>query len=283
MSDDDSYSYESYDSLNSTDACAPALPKRTRHAGGGGSGPAATEEEGARVTLFLDHVVGDGGGGGGGGGGGERSEYSAGAFRCATSGALAAVMQRQVAQVSEQSGLPVAEALQFLHATGWNSERLLEYFFDNESVLRARLGVLRDPGVPPARPPEWGVPGATAWCGVLFEDVPAESMDAAPCGHWFSAVALREHLTTLLAASPIDAPLARCVAAGCGALLPARLVEAHLPPELLARWREWGVRRFARDSRNIMMCPGTDCAFAVVHRSRRPCVDVVCASGRASA
>lgn len=269
-SDEESdYSYSSHD-----DSCIPTQPKKKC----GGENHGSQGELPTPAQLLLSHLAGASAGGGGGMD--DRGDYDgASSFSCATADTLSRRLANVVAGVVATTGLPEADAAQLLHALAWNSERLLELFFDDEAGMRARVGLPQRGAAPPARPEAWAAPGAMAWCGVLFEEVPAAGMDAGPCGHWFSAGAFRDHLVGLLETSPIDAPLARCMEAGCAALLPARVVEAHLPPPLRGKWLEWGVRRFARDSRNVVWCPGVGCSYAVVHRTRRPCVDVVCAAG----
>ena len=116
-----------------------------------------------------------------------------------------------------------------------------------------------------------------------LESFPACEFDALPCGHWFSLRAWRASLEAALG-DPLAAQTARCLAApACHELVRPRLLQAVLSPESLERWREYGVRRFARDTRCIVWCPGAGCPFAVVHREggARSAEQVQCSSGHA--
>jgi ariadne-1 len=202
--------------------------------------------------------------------------FGAARFVSMTAAQLRPRMARAVADVCEVTTLAPGDAALALHAFRWSAERLLDAWWADAEAFRARVGLRA--GAPAPLPPA----PARAFCAVELEDFAPEDMRALPCGHWFSARAWRAALDGALA-DPFAAQLVRCLAApACNELVRAPLFEEALPPPALDRWRAWGVRRFARDSRAIVWCPGLDCAYAVVAReSGRPSTEVACLAGHA--
>lgn len=183
----------------------------------------------------------------------------------------------------EQTGLPPGDATLLLHLHSWSSERLLERWWESRERVLSEAGLTQGTD-PPPWPAAWrdsrGTPVASVLCAVTLEDVPPASMDALPCGHWFSrsawSAALSSSMTDSAAAQTV-----RCLAApGCRELVRSRCFAQVLPPALLARWHDFAVRRFARDSRGVVWCPGVECPYALAHTDNvRVPEDVTCRDG----
>ena len=210
-----------------------------------------------------------GGGGGGGGGGGDPGAMSDAAdfikpkFRCLCAESLRPSMLLPIKDVARLTGLTQAEAELALHSFNWRLETLMDAWLSGEGAARARLG-LRGGADPPSLPSP--LPSELAFCPVTLEDCPWDAMDALPCGHWFSRAAWTENLAASLGTDPFKAQLCRCLAfPHCTELVRLRMYEAYLPPDLLQRWKDFGVRRYAAASRHIAFCPGQGCSYAVFH------------------
>lgn len=177
------------------------------------------------------------------------------------------------ADVTETTALSREEATLALHVFKWNSERLLEAYWAGEDDFREKVGI-RGGATPPPPPPADGSGRLT--CAVELDDFAVADMDALPCGHYFSKRAWGACVNVAMA-NPLAAQTVRCLAAPeCRELVRARFFDALLAPPLAERWRAWGVRAFAAESRNVVFCPGVDCELAVVARAAGRAMEQVC-------
>lgn len=174
--------------------------------------------------------------------------------------------------MTETTALSREEAALALHVFKWNSERLLEAYWAGDDEFRSKVGIRSGTAAPP--PVADGRSLLT--CAVELEDFHVSEMDALPCGHYFSKRAWATCVNISMD-NPLAAQTTRCLAApDCNELVRSRFFDALLSPPLAERWRAWGVRAFAAESRNVVWCPGVDCELAVVSRAPGRSVEQVC-------
>lgn len=91
----------------------------------------------------------------------------------------------------------------------------------------------------------------------VFLDV-YHMQDACACGHYFSTLSWRGHLTAALD-TPLTALATGCMSQGCTAAVPRSLWQRVCTPEQYAQYLRQIARTYVEAKPTVGYCPGADC------------------------
>jgi len=173
-----------------------------------------------------------------------------------SSAELMSRVQQRLRPIVETWGIASDEALLLLRVMNWDRRKLEERLCDDMDGLRSKVGVSTGPD--PAPLPAGADADSTFECPVEWEQVTYRAADSCACGHWFSEVAWKGHLTSAL---ELGAPVlsVECPADGCRELVRPRLLKRFLTPAQMGRYWELLCKSFAESSSTARWCPAPGC------------------------
>ena len=179
-------------------------------------------------------------------------------------------------EAAELLDVPVAYAEALLRYSGWNSERLMEAFWDDSERLTREAGVAAwataaGGGAAAAGSSSSSSSGGDVLCRICFVDVAPAECRAAPCGHTFCRECYEGYVTNKVDEGPGCVGMS-CPEAQCATVVPPELLEGCLDDERRRRLRRFRVENYVSFNKELRWCPGAGCDKVV---RAGPCVGSV--------
>ena len=172
---------------------------------------------------------------------------------------LAAEQAEQINQVAALLEVPLVSASVLLRTFQWNTERLLEQYYEDSDRVLEKAG-LGSPSATKRQKSGDGDAGGTeeVTCGVCFCDVPrAESSSNERCGHRFCNDCWTGHLRVQITEGNAQAVV--CMQDGCRALVELPMVQALVDAKLFATFARFAQKQFVDDNPHLKFCPAAGC------------------------
>eukprot|EP00808_Paulinella_micropora_P018833 g4736.t1 len=170
-------------------------------------------------------------------------------------------LQTLVEEVSDLLGTDLEVSSLLLRHHKWNPEKLQGNFFENSEKVMSDCG-LQMYSIKPKKT------SSEVQCTICYDEVAAEiaaeKACALGCSHWYCADCWKGFLADKVESgrSCIEST---CPAYKCPVRVPDSVAERFLKdqPKVLAKYKEYLLRSFVEDSRNMKWCPQPRCEYII--------------------
>ena len=197
-------------------------------------------------------------------------------YQCLTSSEVREKQRDAVSRVIAVLQITPDEATTLLRAFKWNVNRVHDEWFQDESAVRARVGLSL--AAQDAEPEYRDV----ATCRVCFDEFPATEDTHAGCHHNFCPDCWRGYLDNAVGEGPSCLNL-RCPEAGCSTRVPEAMARRFMSEECAEKLSTFQWRSWVDDNPKVKWCTGPGCERAVISErlGEGVPVDVHCECGNA--
>ncbi|KAJ4836261.1 hypothetical protein Tsubulata_033002 [Turnera subulata] len=170
------------------------------------------------------------------------------------------ILQRMEDDINELSTIlciSKSEASILLRHYNWSVSDVNGAWFDDESGVRAKLGLLENPA------PVDDQDRITASCRLCFDEFPRDELSSAACGHLYCRTCWSGYVKTSMDDEGLGCIDLRCPEKFCGAALDQDMLDSLLSEEGREKYWEYLVRSYVERSKIRKWCPGAGCEYAI--------------------
>ncbi|GAB4855894.1 Probable E3 ubiquitin-protein ligase ari8 [Ancistrocladus abbreviatus] len=173
-----------------------------------------------------------------------------------------------IMKISTVLSISTVEAGILLLRYNWSVSKVHDEWFADEEKVRQTAGLLERPVVefPNAR---------EMTCGICFETLPSDEMNAVSCGHPFCNSCWAGYVSIAINDGP-GCLMLRCPEPSCSAALGQDMIDAVTSEEDKEKYGRYFLRSYIEDNRKAKWCPAPGCDYAVEYVVGSGGYDVTC-------
>lgn len=164
------------------------------------------------------------------------------------------LMNQMVSESVEVTHLPnhiIRNPLNHFH---WDQQRLYDQLYADEGKLFSDAHIVNTNNP---------MPSTSDTCFICFDDVSAQEMTSASCGHQFCINCWEQYLTNKIISECVSIGI-RCPQNGCDVIVDdqtiARLIK---DPEVMAKYQDFLTKSFVVSNRCLRWCPTPGCSKVI--------------------
>ncbi|XP_074354312.1 putative E3 ubiquitin-protein ligase ARI8 [Apium graveolens] len=170
--------------------------------------------------------------------------------------------ERDILKVSSALSVSKYAAAIMLHKYAWNVKALLDAWADDEDGAREYVGLQNKPA--------FGLQesGESSICGMCFKNCVFDKRfenSVGFCGHKFCTPCLETYVSKAIDDGPEACLFLRCPDSNCCAVIGQDRVNMLVSDEGKMKYKEFLIRSYVEDDKNIEWCPAPNCECAILY------------------
>jgi ariadne-1 len=167
---------------------------------------------------------------------------------------ISEIVADEISRVAQLCDVNFSQAGAILKTFNWDSERLLENYWEDPDKVKKAAGVM-------VRTKSADLKGRPVDCPICFDTITAKNSCSAECGHAFCNECWGKHLELKITEGESVSIL--CMAHKCRCLVSEDVVRSCTRPDIYRRYVGFLAKAFVDDHPNIKWCPAPGCGNAV--------------------